>query len=431
MPAKTGSHLATGGKKKYSPSALRTTARRSDNAVRRSTEIKARQSLPVYEEPNTYEEEYKSAGRSVAVPEKTVNRVPEKRTDRQSEARAKCQEPVQSSNKRERIPLVTRMLIILLTLCVFGAIGGFGTVMMITRGPSERAKTLFVRTFNDTATLKNIPYYFMPAEEVDQIKKPTQQESMEVQYPFEKEAVVNEVVIPEEPEYQEAVELIDVTGPTWHGKMILVHDPSLLILGTPNDEAGHGYGTTLTVEGYCEKYGAIAGITAGGFDMVNNVPAGFVINHGQLLYGTPDYTNFGLAITKDHKLVVGEMSVQEILDMDADIGLCWWPILIKDGVKQTGLGGGFSARCAIGQRADGTFILVTIEGRMVSSLGATMDDLADFMEEQGAINAINLDSGRSAVMVYNGENITKVAIGSGVGVDERALPDAFLVLPEE
>ena len=431
MSAKTGSHLASGSKKK-------TSSERPERAVRYTRESGNTNTvrMPRGEEvqynrmPNSAREKTRTEHLTAAA-ESAANRAPEQTAQLQSHSRTERRETPQPFRKKKKPSFLVRALIVLLTLCVFGAIGGFGTVMMITRGPSEKAKTMFVRTFNDTATLKDIPYYFMPAEEVDAIKNPTVQENTEYQYPFEKEAVVSEVVFPDEPEYQEAIELLDVTGPTWHGKMILVHDPSLLILGTPNDEAGHGYGTTLTVKGYCEKYGAIAGITAGGFDMVNNVPAGFVINHGQLMYGTPDYTNKGLAITKDHKLIVGELNVQELLDMDVDIGVCWWPILIKDGVKQTGLGGGFSARCAIGQRADGTFILLTVEGRMVSSLGATMDDIADFMEEQGAINAINLDSGRSAVMVYNGENITKVAIGSGVGVDERALPDAFLVLPEE
>ena len=67
---------------------------------------------------------------------------------------------------------------------------------------------------------------------------------------------------------------------------------------------------------------------------------------------------------------------------------------------------------------------------MISSLGATSDDLADFMEEQGCINAGNLDSGRSSIMVFNGEPVTKVAIGAGVQTVNRAVPNAFVVMPE-
>ena len=67
---------------------------------------------------------------------------------------------------------------------------------------------------------------------------------------------------------------------------------------------------------------------------------------------------------------------------------------------------------------------------MISSLGATYDDIADFMEEQGCINAINLDSGRSSVMVYEGAPITKIAVGAGIQTTSRAAPNAFVVMPE-
>ena len=75
-------------------------------------------------------------------------------------------------------------------------------------------------------------------------------------------------------------------------------------------------------------------------------------------------------------------------------------------------------------------LLLVAEGRSLRSLGASYQDIADFLFDQGCINAINLDSGRSAVLVHNGENATNISIGAGIATEERKLPNAFVVLPE-
>ena len=68
---------------------------------------------------------------------------------------------------------------------------------------------------------------------------------------------------------------------------------------------------------------------------------------------------------------------------------------------------------------------MVVEGRHPDSLGATYDDLANLMEEYGAVNAGNLDGGSSSAMIYNGEQITK---GSTI-IGSRRMATAILVLP--
>ena len=327
-----------------------------------------------------------------------------------------------------------RFLIVLASLFVFGCIAGFGTVRMITHGPSRQARILFVRTLDDTTTLRKVPYLFLSKEDVldalDTGKDSA--ESAAVRYGMEKGA--QQVVLSEEserPVYENMIELSDISGANWKGKMLVCHDPKLLVLGTPNDTADQGYGKFLQVQDYVDKCGGIAGTTAAGFRMTTNTPYGFVVNHGELLYSESDKRYNVVAFDADHIMTVGPMTAQDAVDAGYDIAVCWKPILIQDGVKKTGLGGGFNPRAAIGQTADGTIVLVVIEGRMISSLGATLDELADFMEEQGCINAMNLDSGKSSILVYGGEQLTTVAIGSGLRDEYRALPNAFVVLPEE
>ena len=57
---------------------------------------------------------------------------------------------------------------------------------------------------------------------------------------------------------------------------------------------------------------------------------------------------------------------------------------------------GYAARTAIGQRADGTLILVTASGGTADCPGATYQDLINIMTEYGAVNACCLRSGNAS-----------------------------------
>ena len=65
---------------------------------------------------------------------------------------------------------------------------------------------------------------------------------------------------------------------------------------------------------------------------------------------------------------------------------------------------GYNPRTASGQRADGTVLLLCIDGRQAGSLGATYADIIDVMVEYGAVNACNLNGGSSTVMLLRDEN---------------------------
>ena len=68
--------------------------------------------------------------------------------------------------------------------------------------------------------------------------------------------------------------------------------------------------------------------------------------------------------------------------------------LIVNGEKREvdGKGSGANPRTAIGQRADGTVLLLVTDGRGASGhLGATASDLIKIMSDYGAVNAANLD----------------------------------------
>ncbi|MCR4436895.1 MAG: phosphodiester glycosidase family protein [Clostridiales bacterium] len=78
-------------------------------------------------------------------------------------------------------------------------------------------------------------------------------------------------------------------------------------------------------------------------------------------------------------------------------------ILVKDGQIPAAFSmniSGRQPRTAVGSSQDGKqLIIVTVDGRQNSSIGMTQDELARFMIDCGAYNAVNLDGGGSTTMV--------------------------------
>ncbi len=82
-------------------------------------------------------------------------------------------------------------------------------------------------------------------------------------------------------------------------------------------------------------------------------------------------------------------------------------------------------RTAIGQREDGAILMLVIDGRQASSLGATLKDVQDIMLQYDAYTATNLDGGSSTTMYHEGEVINNPANSLG----ERSVPSILYVEP--
>ncbi|GGO09621.1 phosphodiester glycosidase family protein [Saccharibacillus kuerlensis] len=72
--------------------------------------------------------------------------------------------------------------------------------------------------------------------------------------------------------------------------------------------------------------------------------------------------------------------------------------LVKDGVVQSGVGPqGVHPRTAVGTKADGSLILLEVDGRAPGfSEGVETSELGQILKDMGAVNAINLDGGGSS-----------------------------------
>ena len=125
--------------------------------------------------------------------------------------------------------------------------------------------------------------------------------------------------------------------------MIIVRDPTLVRLAIPKateEKGAYGLGELKQVEEFCKLYGAVGGITAGGFYLETGRPSGFIIKNGKVVVpndSTKKQSRSFVGFTADHELVVGKFTEQEALDRGIIEGICWQPRLIENGIKNTGL----------------------------------------------------------------------------------------------
>ncbi len=309
-----------------------------------------------------------------------------------------------------------------------------GVVWVLERGPAPTATEIFTRSVRETSAIRWVSRIFLSEEELEQYKSVTSpaDSGQTVNTSLIHMAEVQEAEDEDNPGY----ELVEISEGTCKGKLLIVYDPKRVILGT-SDNFGQDAGWELT--DMVERYGAIAGINAGGFNDEGgrgngSTPQGLVIDDGEVTWGANHIGGFHVVgLDYDGILHVGFMTVKQA----QEAGIRWAvsfetydglasALIINGEVQKQNLGGGVNPRTAIGQREDGALLLLVLDGRSISTLGATMQDLCDIMLEYGAVNAGNLDGGSSTVMVYGGEIINNCA--SVVG--PRRIPTAFLLMEE-
>jgi exopolysaccharide biosynthesis protein len=189
-----------------------------------------------------------------------------------------------------------------------------------------------------------------------------------------------------------------------------------------------------------EEHNAIAAINGGSFvDKSSDgtlyagtgaEPGGFVISEGKIIYPKTNVDKNSvenvIAFTNKGKLIVGDHTLGELQKLDVREAMCFRkPNIIINGEPQIRdkMSDGLNPRTAVGQKEDGTVIFLVIDGRKITSPGASLYDVQQIMLERGAINAGALDGGYSSTMYYKGEVINSPNAWDG----ERTVATAFYV----
>lgn len=219
-----------------------------------------------------------------------------------------------------------------------------------------------------------------------------------------------EVDDPEWTPYPDGIRIDTYEGENFTAQIMLVRDPSRLYLATSSETLSKDT-PGLKMNDAIEKEGAVAAINAGtcwddgtGSLEVGSVPLGLNLSKGKVVWdsfseATPD-TGF-VGFNRDNILIVANSVTEEdALELGIRDGCASGTVLIVNGNAVDIDHSGYSPRTAIGQRADGTVILVCTNGRTDEFIGATLSDVIAILQEYGAVNACALLGGSSANMLY-------------------------------
>ena len=159
----------------------------------------------------------------------------------------------------------------------------------------------------------------------------------------------------------------------------------------------------------------VGAINAGGYDMSNGRPSGAFIMSGTQI-NAPTGTTFW--IDKDGNAHI--TSAQEcnaafaagnVVEAVASFG-----DIFEDGHAKSGLDDITRAsRTAIGIKADGTVVMLMVDGRQAPySVGMTMAEVGAAMEELGCVQAVNLDGGGSSTFATQREGEPENSTSAGL-----------------
>ena len=315
----------------------------------------------------------------------------------------------------------------------------FLTIFLICHGPSASARNLFVTTILETGQLKFLASVFLSDSEISEIVSQNSLATMQ-------EEVDTGLITVDENTEKELIEIHKVSGNNFEGTMMIVNDPSKISLATtyPWSEYGKELDKLVT------ENNAIAGINGGLYYSDANKggrPLGVTVSNGEI-------QDMSLGANGLHLIGFDEDNILRIIDIsnmnrneikelittekirdavsfqeEASDSNNHFVKLIINGEKRelNGMGSGANPRTAIGQREDGSVLLLVTDGRGKNGhLGATAADLIEIMSEYGAINAANIDGGSSSTMYYNGEYLMD-SVTFYYSNSSWRLPTAFIV----
>ncbi|MBN6185599.1 phosphodiester glycosidase family protein [Aneurinibacillus sp. BA2021] len=232
------------------------------------------------------------------------------------------------------------------------------------------------------------------------------------------------------------IDIEDIRGETYVGKIMYVKDPRLVHVVASHSPGGE------KVSNMAARKNALAAINGGGFFLTDPTeemagpefegverimhPLGIIISEGKLVSGDAKAQHDIAGLTKDGVLVSGRYTYEQMQKLGIQEAVSFLPRLIVNGspmITEGDGGWGVAPRTAIAQKKDGTLMFLVIDGRALHSFGATLKDVQNELLKRGAVNAVNLDGGSSSSMYYRGKIITTP---SGI-VGEKPMPNAFVV----
>lgn len=335
---------------------------------------------------------------------------------RSDSIRKRADERLRMHKKRRGFRIFLKILgkcvIALLTAAIVTVGGVLAAVNTVAKGPSPTMRDQLVLMAMQASATKWVPGLFLDDATVEAIVEASHVVRTDIT-PIDSFTETNKGTIAgkteEDIEWVDGIYYTTVSGPTFRAYVMLIKDPSRVYVGTTDFNSGVG----IRIFEIADRENAVAAINAGeyrddGGSGIGDLPIGLTYSKGVQVYSDWYTDRTFIGIDKDNKLVVKEgITVAEGKELNIRDGVCFQTgnvLITNDGTnifthyEDNNLG--TAQRTAIGQRQDGTIIMVVTDGRSASSIGATHNDIIDIMREFGAVTAGMLDGGSSTMMYY-------------------------------
>lgn len=311
--------------------------------------------------------------------------------------------------------VVRRGLVALLVLVLFLVGSVYALGLTLANGPSPSLRDMLVLSATQASATKWLPGLFLDDATIEQILENSKKVTVtEIDLEnFKPKPPTGDVGGEEEydewADYPEGVRLEYLQGSTYRAYLTVVKDPSRVFVGVCDNLGVAPAG--MRIFDIAKKYDAQVVINAGEFpdngSSPGNVPLGITYSQGQCVWNDNFVRTF-IGIDKNNRLVVSEgMTKAQAEELGIRDGVCFQNgnVLITNENGKVQLhysegNVGAAQRTAIGQRADGTILLVVTDGRSAASIGASRNDIIDLLVSQGAVVAGMLDGGTSSLMFY-------------------------------
>ncbi|WP_183279995.1 phosphodiester glycosidase family protein [Clostridium fungisolvens] len=313
-------------------------------------------------------------------------------------------------------------------------IGLIYSLPMIYYGPFDNLKEMVVTSAMTTYRHQYLATWFLDKDQINEIMNKNKIDTTDnsdikdISVAVSTSAETNSSIDTDMPVNKtEGVELVSINENRYKGYLLIVKDPKRIELGVTKDLTKFG----VKLDDMSKENDAVGGINAGGFEDENGqgnggTPTGIVVKDGEILYKTKSDSYSIVGFNKQGILILGNYSLSQIKELDLKAAVSFEPFLIVNGkttIKSGNGGWGLAPRTVIGQRKDGTVLMLVTEGRKLTMPGATLKDVQDIMLKYEAYNAANLDGGSSSTIYWDNKVLNDPSSMDGV----RFIPTAFLI----
>lgn len=218
--------------------------------------------------------------------------------------------------------------------------------------------------------------------------------------------------------------LVRVSGTGYRGVLAVAKDSSRLSV----QNSAYLGDTGQTAGQIAESNGGVLAMTGSAFIDDGGVSNGGTLNGYAMSDGVGQGDHLGwsykrIELREDNYFYIVDASSP--VDPDTTDAVEFTPAIIVDGVRLNTWGwDSLNPRAVIGQSDKGEMLMLVIEGRLLDSLGISVNECGVILERHNCMQAMNLDGGTSAILWYDGEYVTRC---SNTALPEgRTLPNAFV-----